>query len=668
MNRARNQCPDPEASVRKQIAIIEDDFRISGVRDTKVDFLCEQLQLVNTPPTSRRYSQLTTKVATELFLSSRNAYRATRSFITLPHPSTLRDKVGPVNDVGSMDEARTTLEHVFEKLSGLQKIVQLKIDEIYVKPSVRYRGNHVIGYSVDKPSMPARTVLTFLVDPLMGGESFVLRLIPVFSLTAEFLQEQVMSVLQLIHDCGGRVLVLVTDSLSTNVKLFKFLLRDWPTPSLSPWKIKNPNDANHSIFLLFDPTHIFKNIRNNWISEKCKEIDFVMPDSGECVTARFKDVIEVYRNEMDNVVRSTRLTQKACFPSNIERQNVSLVSAVFSDATVSALSILGKEDTAGFCYSICRLWKILNVKRRGTDLRFNEPICKPIENTKDLEFLRKMADSISRMPGGKGRTRIRSLTTQTRDAAVHSLKCLSELAEYLLQDVCMKFILLGQFQNDRIEGEFGIYRQLNGGNYHIAVEQVLSSAKFRRLDLYAKLEVIVAKEDIHRSDCCESEMSEEELIMMDESLLEDVNSEELSEAEKGTLFYISGFIAFKHPDLKRNFSSESEVDESSEFTRLVSRGKLSFPSKSLLHFCHIAYKFFRLSSPNRCGNRLLRAFKMLMDSMSFASSNPERVARRLVNIFMKGMVTRDSDLLGSCNKRALSKSHKMDTRKAAKYN
>lgn len=79
-----------------------------------------------------------------------------------------------------------------------------------------------------------------------------------------------------------------------------------------------------------------------------------------------------------------------------------------------------------------------------------KPICKAIENKKDLDSLLKLADSISRMPGRKGRTRLRSLTTQTKDAGVHSLRCLSELAEYLLQDVCMEYVLLGQFQDDRI--------------------------------------------------------------------------------------------------------------------------------------------------------------------------------------------------------------------------
>lgn len=57
-----------------------------------------------------------------------------------------------------------------------------------------------------------------------------------------------------------------------------------------------------------------------------------MPDSGDCVRARFSDVIEVCQNEMDHVVRSTYLTQKSVLFINIERQNVSLIAVVFSDA------------------------------------------------------------------------------------------------------------------------------------------------------------------------------------------------------------------------------------------------------------------------------------------------------------------------------------------------
>lgn len=131
-SRASNQRPDPDASARKQAATIEEDLRMADVCDSKVGFRCEQQQLVHTPPTSLRYSQMTTKVATELFLSSRNANRAacTGPFHTLLHLSTFRDKVGRTNDIGSLDDAWITLVHVFQKMNSLQEVVQLKIDEI----------------------------------------------------------------------------------------------------------------------------------------------------------------------------------------------------------------------------------------------------------------------------------------------------------------------------------------------------------------------------------------------------------------------------------------------------------------------------------------------------------------------------------------------------------
>ena len=60
-------------------------------------------------------------------------------------------------------------------------------DEVYVKPSVRFRGGHLIGHAEDKPDHLARTVLALMLKPLMSRESFIIRLIPVHTLTAEFL-------------------------------------------------------------------------------------------------------------------------------------------------------------------------------------------------------------------------------------------------------------------------------------------------------------------------------------------------------------------------------------------------------------------------------------------------------------------------------------------------
>ena len=62
------------------------------------------------------------------------------------------------------------------------------------------------------------------------------------------------------------------------------------------------------------------------------------------------------------------------------------------------------------------------------------------------------------------------------------------LVKYLLsKDI--KYIMLGDMQSDRIEGEFGAYRQLNGGNYYMSADHVQNALKLHRIKLFSSLEV-----------------------------------------------------------------------------------------------------------------------------------------------------------------------------------
>ena len=40
--------------------------------------------------------------------------------------------------------------------------------------------------------------------------------------------------------------------------------------------------------------------------------------------------------------------------------------------------------------------------------------------------------------------------------------------------------MLGKFQSDRIEGEFGVYRQRTAGNYFTSVDQVLNELRLQK--------------------------------------------------------------------------------------------------------------------------------------------------------------------------------------------
>ena len=68
------------------------------------------------------------------------------------------------------------------------------------------------------------------------------------------------------------------------------------------------------------------------------------------------------------------------------------------------------------------------------------------------------------------------------------------LVKMFLVEKQFKYVLIGQFQSDRIEGEYGIYRHYSGGNYYISYEQILSSLHLRRIKLFDSLNIPYSNE------------------------------------------------------------------------------------------------------------------------------------------------------------------------------
>ena len=134
-----------------------------------------------------------------------------------------------------------------------------------------------------------------------------------------------------------------------------------------------------------------------------------------------------------------------------------------------------------------------------------------------------------------------------------------------------------------MENEFSAYRQISGGNFYVSFEEILSSAHLRRLQLFDRLEIDHVSCESENL-CCTSAFSEDELCLFESATQK---AECISLCEKSALFYISGYVAFK-----LNMTRDSEVNqtsiEESEFTTLVSRGKLSYPPQNVYCFSLIA--------------------------------------------------------------------------------
>ena len=189
----------------------------------------------------------------EYFAMPRAFYIRLRDDYQLPSVTTLTRLTSKTNKIDDTAMMKNVLSNVAKR----QKSFILLIDEVYVKPSLLYHGGTVLGKAVNKPSALANTVLGFL------------RMIPVTELDSIFLFDTCQKVINIINEAGGNVISIISDDNRVNQKKFK----TFDCVLNKPWLTKN------GIYLLFDFVHLLKSIRNNWITEKTKEL--VFPENGE---------------------------------------------------------------------------------------------------------------------------------------------------------------------------------------------------------------------------------------------------------------------------------------------------------------------------------------------------------------------------------------------------
>ena len=123
---------------------------------------------------------------------------------------------------------------------------------------LQYHGGILFGKAVNHPSKLANTVLSFMVITLLGGPKFLCKMLPVCNLSANFVFEQTNLLLDAIKNAGGKVVATICDGNRVNQAFFKMF------DTVSPWR------TTDDMFLLFDYVHLFKCIRNNWITEKTR--------------------------------------------------------------------------------------------------------------------------------------------------------------------------------------------------------------------------------------------------------------------------------------------------------------------------------------------------------------------------------------------------------------
>jgi len=121
----------------------------------------------------------------------------------------------------------------------------------------------LFGYATDKPENErklATTLLCVMVKCFFSGETFLLKLAPCHALNADYLFQCILETVRKIESCGARVWGVIADNNRVNQCCFSMFKKK---SEEQPWIVDSPVDAERPFFLIYDPVHLIKNIRNN---------------------------------------------------------------------------------------------------------------------------------------------------------------------------------------------------------------------------------------------------------------------------------------------------------------------------------------------------------------------------------------------------------------------
>ena len=394
-------------------------------------------------------------------------------------------------------------------------------------------------------------------------------------------------VINSISESCGKVVAIICDNNRVNQNMFK----SFPTVEDKPWLTVN------RIFLLFDYVHIIKNVRNNWYTEKTKQIEFRAPCEYSPQLAKWQDLLDLHRLESGNLVTLSRLDSKSVAPKPVERQKVSTCLKVFSDETVSALKTHPGIDanevtgTITFLNVFINCWKILNVRSLSEGDRFRDPYRAAISDSTDprLDELLSIAEMVESMNAKNGIKRCKTFTKDTAYAISHTMRGIVEMAKTLLCS-SHEFVLLGQFSSDPLERCFSKLRQGAGGAYFISVQQALEKMRIEHAKLVLRLDIDISNlSDGHSCDNCCRKMTERECELVSD--LEELEAK-LSDETKMSLVYISGYLERHHQEMDSDGSSSTYYQLYGKFIDSISRGGLRKPSDETCQWVILCYIFF----------------------------------------------------------------------------
>lgn len=374
-------------------------------------------------------------------------YARSRNLLKLPCRATLQKYVGQsTGEIGTTSLIKERLRVEYEGIGVEQEAYcSLIIDEMAIQQKVIYDkqvdkifGLVDMGAAEDTTTVPevANRLLCFVLRGLSTAYVIPVGYYFTRALKHDKLFSMTMEVMEAAEQVGFRVARVVTDNHQTNVALFKDFSEDGALAHAVP----HPLREGDPLFLSFDPNHLIKNLRNNFLE---RELMF----DEQLIRGGFylKKLFEMQRQLLVKPVRF--LTRAHVEPNNLEKMKVSRATQIFSAPVTATLEFLQKnpqchpdasefEDSAAtitFLKMVAQWYALHNigaVKPRGQD---EQPFV--LTDDERLSWLEvDFVGFIEELQTNAGKSK-QKLTKETYEATLLTTKSTVALIEYLLDHI-----------------------------------------------------------------------------------------------------------------------------------------------------------------------------------------------------------------------------------------
>ena len=383
----------------------------------------------------------------------------------------------------------------------IDKDVVLTLDEIYLQKEAQYNGGRMIGADADGNMF--KGVMTFMINSLKKSIPVVVKAVPEMELNGKWIAEQIDELISALHKCGFNVRAVISDNHSTNVSAFGSLLKSYGMKD-SPDTIIHPSRKNGKIYLFYDSVHLLKNIRNNLLNARRFDFpsfsfhdfyDDIDVPSGKISWKLLHDVYDRDEQLAGYLRKAPKLSYKSLHPGD-NKQSVPLALNIFDRSTAVAITEYFPEsnDASEFVKLINIWWTISNSKQE-TNHNFRLGNAAVLGDNKP-EFLRDFADWIEKWQQlESSKSKPHTLTPQTAQALVTTLRCTASLIEDLLQEG-YSYVLTARFQTDPLERRFSRYRQMSGGRFLIGLRELECSERIIAITTLLKESIDFWKDDV----------------------------------------------------------------------------------------------------------------------------------------------------------------------------